>query len=438
MNNRTTNIDRIFILWLLALPFNQFDIYGSLSLDNILTILLVILIPVQLITTNSTLESARRVRIVITLVIIHLMFLIMAFTSTGTFSDMLKIMIPEVKFKLYFIIPLLFISTIYQYKRTLVIILIDGIVIASFAFLQAVDIIHLEFSRSVAGDRLGLEGIGRSAGLLANYGDMAIMLTFSLFVLLYLIPKPIKINPLVKLLMIVILLAGVIASQSRNVVLSIIIGYVSYRVMMRIIKMKGSERFINYFLIFVAGVTALIAGYVLYPFLLDLILGSGGTRQSVMDRWDSYIMSLELIFEHPLFGLPTDKQMAYMGMIAGIHNMWLLFMLKGGVLSIIPLIILFSLAFRWSIGAGHNKDRKVVSSIVASMVIVLLASSMAYVVVYSNIFWAIFGLLISYGAVKNEERIVSSENIVIDKTKPRILRKKLNHDGNINHRNPSE
>ncbi len=398
-------LDIFFALWILSVPFYQIGLVGTLSADNLLTIL--VLITWTFTAPFSVGDKSRiiSISIVLVLIFIHVLIIMITFTTRGTLNEFFSVLSTELKFKSYFLVPLLCISNHSQYIRALVLLSVDGLMISSAAFLQATGLLNLSFSRSVAGDRLGIEGISRSPGLFANYGDIAILLTMTLLVVVFLYPRlRFGRSVLLRYPFISLIVLGVIASQSRNVMLSVLIGFSTYWFFIQIMLNRAKVRGIKLLFLIPFGICALLAFYYSLPAIMEVIVGSGGIRGSVLDRIEQYQIAFKLISDGPVLGMSAEHQIRHNEFINSVHNLWLIYMLKGGILTVLPLLGLIWMSLRWAIRpiSSDGSDWSIrVGATVASMTMVIFASSMVYVAHSSILFWITFGILVGYGALRS-------------------------------------
>ncbi len=211
----------LFLFWLLSFPLYLFDVLGSLSMDNLLTPLLLFLSPLCLFGDRS--ES--RSHLATILVVTGLLFASQTVRFMGD-SEIFKQRSWEL-FKLYsyFLLPILYVrdySFLKKVNLAMVVITLAG---ALSAFLVAAGALNLHITR-FEDSRLGIAGIPKSIGFFTNYGDIAILFSYTLMLVLF---TPRAVWPslfsskMARFAILACLLLGLVGNQSRNVVLSLVL-----------------------------------------------------------------------------------------------------------------------------------------------------------------------------------------------------------------------
>lgn len=413
-----------FYLWILSIPFYQFNVIGTLSADNILGPILFIIWLISSGTGNASYIRKRHLITVLSIIFLYLFSTLVGLLAEGSFKHILILLWQDVKLVLYLLLPLLCIQTKASFRVALRLLVVDGVIISVASFLQSFGLVDFSFSRSLGGDRLGIEGIVRSAGILTNYGDIAILLTISMLVMYCCWKEERKIIYSSKIIhygIYSVLAVGILAAQSRNVVISIIVGYFSFYIFSKLVNKQVNVPALLVTLLILAVPLLLIANLVL-PSVYTALLGQGGVKASILDRVAQYEYALALITDNFLFGLSGDLLEQNFALISSLHNLWLGLALKGGVFAMLAFLLLFYIVITNALSlVMTSKYLRKEANLVAATSISMLVTSMFYVAHDAHIFWMMMGVTLSLYTLAdqnfqveagNESKTVEDVNII--------------------------
>lgn len=423
-------ISLLFYVWVLSLPFYQASVVGSLSIDNIvgpiIFLLWLVLLPI------GSVDAKRAQRLTVIIAILFAYFVISSFGFLmvgGTSLGLTGVVIQNAKLLLYLIVPIICVRDQRVFGVMLHLLVIDALIVCAAAIGQSFGLIDLGFSRSVAGNRLAeFEGVVRSPGLLGNYGDVAILLAFALVATRLGAEGSSRRflgRRVVRYTIYGVLVLGVFAAQSRNVLLSMIVAWISCFFFLRIVRRQIKNPTFLFLILFSLLPAVLLIGYFVLPYLYSALLGEGGVRESVLQRFSQYEAAFSLLREYFWFGLGASDQ--YEILMAGLHNFWLGLALKGGMFAVGLVATLFYLILKNAIShmVGSSASHEAVP--VATTALAMLVASMFYVAQESYIFWALMGVCLSLYTLGNVSAAGEAQSRVVQaqpNPQPRILRAK--------------
>lgn len=387
-----------FYLWVLSLPFYQFNVIGTLSVDNIVGPFLIFLWLATSFLGRMSQARNRNLLVILGIVLFYFLSILISFTLSGTLSQIVGIIWQELKLILYLILPMLYIRTTQSYNTVLRLFVVNAVVVSAVAFAQSIGLIDLEFSRSFGGSRYELEGITRSPGLLGNYGDVAILLSLTVLVIYGCwedLHWRILNSRIIRYGIYCVIAFGVFASQSRNVVLSILVAVISYYIFNKLKKRKSINVAPLIAITLILFVPLLLLTYYLIPHLYTILLGEGGVKESVLDRFVQYEIALKYISENILFGLGSSVYGKHEDLVRTIHNLWLGVALKGGLFAVVPILLLYYKIFTNAVIQMRNENFKNEPAVVAASSVAMVIASLFYVAQDAYIFWALMGLYLS-------------------------------------------
>lgn len=386
----------LFSLWMLSLPFYQFSVVGTLSVDNLLAPLLLVFWMFAAPLSASSAKRVRRILFIAFIVFIYFLFSIISLTISGSSDLILAALIQEIKVVLYLLLPVLCISSITLFRKALRLVVYGTAVVSVSAFMQAIGLVQFEFARSAASGRLGTDIISRSPGILGNYGDVAILISISVLATYGSLWRDRRPRRLLKYALYFIFILGALAAQSRNVVFSVFVAIAVYNFFRNIYKKKAHARVTYIVLNIVAIMFGAFLLWVVFPYIYAAVLGTGGVKQSVLARFEQYQEAINLIAANPIFGVGAEIGGRYAQIADTLHNLWLGIGLRGGVLAIVSLAILFLSGFLGSVRRIVNDAVAQEAAIMSATALAMLTASMFYVAQGSYIFWACLGLLLSF------------------------------------------
>ncbi len=331
-------------VWVVSLPFKHISIIGTLSIDNILGPLLIILWPFVQRRNDLAPHSVRIKHTVIVLVIVFFYFLAHIANLL-----MLQNMVMHASYLLisdlvYFVVPFLYLSDEKLRTRFDDLIVVVTIIGCVSALLASLGIIHITDAR-FAPSRIGVSWLPKTVGLIGTYGDMALLISYTFLLTItgknnrFLFGK----NNLIKMLVIyAIIVAGFAGSQSRNMLLTVgaaMCGLI-YLEILRSIRPKR-WRTIFFSTIGIAGLIAALSLTYYGETVTEALSSAGDSHEAEATadaRLSQYNFAWRILKENPLTGANADIQVKYEEIIVFIHNMWLKELVQGGVLAILAII----------------------------------------------------------------------------------------------------
>ncbi len=399
-------VNKLFFLWVLILPFSFLTALatGIIAADKALAPLLLALGLFRM-----TTASRQRQRFIIFHISIATVFLVVTNISliadTGVFWTQMGVAAVNMG---YFLLPILFIRDIHYFRTASSMIIIITMLACLSAFLVSVGLLTLPYER-FAVSRLGLEYLPKSVGILSNYGDMALLCSFTVL-LTAALPKQDYLfgsgSRTVKTLVMFIVLLGVIGAQSRSVAFSILIGLLSYRFLKFFLKKsRGRQAAKGMMTASLAILTATIL-IVAAPSLFDAVSGLGGQEEAqttIEGRLGQYQFAWNLLKESPIFGVDAHIYMKMGNAIDFIHSLWFGLSLRGGVVALIVICFWFFWSFNSSMkfltDSTRYKEALVVTAFFSSM---LLAASF-YPAHMVTPFWFMFGIVTSFSCLERPQ-----------------------------------
>ncbi|MFV8816186.1 O-antigen ligase family protein [Haliea sp. E17] len=382
-------------IWVVSLAFYQFGIIGSLSVDNILGPILFVLALFFYATGLTSLGPKQKSRLLSALACVFVYMIFHSINLLGTQNAVWNSIYSLAKDMLYFILPVLFITTKKDLQRTL-----DGLIIvaaigAISALFSALGILDFSFARS-AESRLALEYLPKSVGVITSYGDMGLLL--SLVLLLAVASRKGTIlfgrgGILKFVILLSVVLVGLAALQSRNIVLTILISSCVYWFVT--ILSNRSKRWKGVFYVATLG-GGLITVLVVSAFgseILGWIKSLGGTNEAaatVDDRLAQYDFALKVVANHWLFGPPAQTIESYQLQISFIHNMWVKEMAQGGIFAVASFLIIYIRALRLQVNDFYFYGEQYTKVLISVLIAMLVATQ--FYPAGTAIFWVLLGV----------------------------------------------
>lgn len=380
-----------FGLWVLSLPFYSYPLVSSYSADNILSPIVLILLVVRALVPSATVLAGR---VTATFVLFFLFGCyaaarLMSVVDSPIFFNISASIVA--KQFLYFAIPLLFIRSLDEFRyaaRLLIVIAVIGIFSALVASLGFYEFPVQRFAES----RIGIETVQKAVGLFTNFGDMAMLGSFSLLHL-YLNEKksPSMQASLVKIIATTLILAGYIGAQSRNMLITLISGLVALAYFSATKRLSGAATLLSVLLVMLMGCAVVFGLSVIEVSSLEALRGLGGTREAaatVDARLIQYQYAWSLFAERPWFGhgekvLATEIQ---------VHNLWLGLMAWGGLASTVSVSGILLFIGISLIRTKPSDERQRLKIFALSQLIAIFVASEFYVSM-SYVFLALLGAI---------------------------------------------
>ena len=338
-------VTRLFYsVWLLSMPFYLYSLVGTLSLDNILAPIVFALLTIRLVFSTGALP-----RLKFTIIIVYcLLFTIYAcgrFFSVIANHELFAFTLVSVgKQFIYLFLPILFINSQKDFILTSRLILIVAVIGIFSALLSSVGLVEFPVER-YAESRIGITSLKKAIGLFANFGDMAILGSYAILFMYIVERRRISIPyRLVRYSATLLLLAGYLGTQSRNMYLTLI-GGIFFAAYYRLTMNRST--WINLVfgnLVVLVCIAAVAAATFFEINTLESVKGFGGTKEAaatVDARLTQYVMAWGLFQQNPFFGHAVPILEAGVE----IHNLWLGLMALGGVTSTVAVTLMFLVPF---------------------------------------------------------------------------------------------
>lgn len=404
----------VFVLWVLSLPFYQYSLVATYSIDNLLAPFL-LLGAMFLPHLQDRGVASRRLQVLLGMFGLFFMYGVSCLiASIGDWEHMWHVSWIVIRSMIYFMVPALFIRDLRSFRMMKSLLIVITLIGAMSAFMAAMGLIHFEVER-YAESRLGLSWLPKSIGLFGNYGDMAMLYVFTCVVLI-----SHKRNELMfgmgtrlgKWLIWIGLLLGLAGMQSRNIFFATIIGMGVYWVHRKLQTSKSNVR-IALVVLILAG-TIVLTGMALtfgHVFVEEVSsMGGKAAQVTVEDRLMSYGQAWKLYVNEPFFGISAETYRVWGKLTEFVHNMWLNLLLKGGPLALASVAGIIWMAYK--AGSGQWGRHPASSGLVVSTAVSIFISSQFYPGL-TEVMWLLLGTLISFSWVRyqqvggNQRKLVS-------------------------------
>lgn len=395
----------LFCLWLLSIPLARYSLVSTYSFDNLMAPLLclaVIAVP-QLRFENVT---TQRMRTVGTLVTYYALFTLAGLLPVLSSTDLVVGRTwSSIRDAFYFVVPALFIRDRWSFNAAKSMLIIVAMIGGTSALLDSLGIIHLTVQR-YENSRIGVEWLPKAIGFFSAYGDVAILYGFATVVVISHERKELLFGlgtRLGKALFWLSMFAGILGSQSRNMIIATGFAVTSYLVLGKLSKAHGSAR-----------AAVLGAATVLFLTLVAVFIILGGDVAHILSRWggkgayetahwrlETYQQALQLIGQHPVMGLSTDLMNTWGALADHLHNMWLRVMLQGGILRLLPLLAIIWLAAKGGVRALNDESAARDAKLVVCTVIAMCIATEFYGGL-THVVWLMIGVLTSFWWVRGD------------------------------------
>ncbi len=335
----------LLFVWILSLPFYQFSIIGSFSVDNMLAPFLFLVWLAQVSLGRQSVTALQANNIIKTFILAGFYFVAHIIGLIGTHDAIWQSAYSSATNMLYFILPVLFIRTAQDLKAFKDAIIIIAIIASISGLLSALGVLELAFARQ-AESRIGVESLQKSIGVFSSYGDVAILLSLALLIVIADRKERsfIALFPYLKIIMMIVICVISIASmQSRNIVLTIMTALLSYWVIGQLIKKSKIWDHILYGGIILVVILSATVITLFSTQLLEIIQGIGGTKEAagtVDSRLMQYRFMWDLVKDDILVGTDPNIHEKYINEINLTHNMWLKELVQGGIITVFAMLII--------------------------------------------------------------------------------------------------
>ena len=405
----------LFVLWVLSLPLFRVNVVGSLSIDNLLAPAVFVAWVFAAIISPSKYASRRQFSY-LAIIFIYAIAAILTGISSGGMSFVFYELVALIKLVLYCSLPILCINSLWQFKFVSKIVVIITAVVCWSAVFGSVGAIQFDFIDVAdrAGDtRLDVEIdrggssaiISRSAGLVGEFGIMALLVSYTLAVMLVRSETELQGSRTVRsgiiyywFIMVSVAL-GVVAAQSRNILLSASVVAMVVFVGSLFQRSRGAAKPLVIMLVFFVVVAVSITAYIEFSDIYAVMLGTGAMKASASARLDQYAWVLETVRGHLLFGVGGEVRVRFAEKISSVHNLWLNHLVRMGLIGLLPLVWLF-----WKTMLDTYNARKYEAVMKRATAIFGFFLSMIVAVTFfaaqgALIFWFLLGMVIAFNCV---------------------------------------
>jgi hypothetical protein len=362
----------LLVVWIFSFPLRNISIFGNTSLDNLLVPVLIGLWAVGVVLKGDKI----RWNVFVPLLIIYLIGSGLdhrVFQGGIEFRDALWSLCRDAG---YFLVPLLLINTLDRARyvnATIMYICAAGTV---SALMVSLGILELEYVR-MEESRIGIDMLPKATGVFTNFGDVALLASYSTVCLLAYKGNDLPFgfaSKKVKVLLVMCIAMGVVGTQSRNLLVSIFIAFLSFKYMTFLARSAPAKRPMNFILTF-TGLFIVIAFAAFFIQEISSLLsnmGGGRALNTAEARVGSYQRASEMLSEALLTGIsyanPNDAALA-----ERMHNIWIGLFLRGGLVNVLcnAFIIIYIMrgVFLLLKYDNENKEAIIVGSFISSMLI---------------------------------------------------------------------
>lgn len=389
-------LNLIFCVWIVSLAFYQISFLGSLSIDNIMAPVLFVVWVIYFLSRGQSIPTYQLINIFKSFTVATVYFLshlISLMTTEGAVWSSAYIIATKM---LYFLLPILFINTFKVLKNTNDAFIVVMFIASVSALFSALGIIELEFARQ-AGSRLGENYLKKSVGVIDAYGDVGLIMAFSLLLVIAGLKEKVmfgKGSYFKVLIVMVLIIIGLVSMQSRNMFLTIMSALGWYWIIGHWASSSKRWYIKLYITLFTVISSTFLIVSVFYTPLLEFVQGIGGTKEAagtVSDRLSQYSFMWELVKDRIFFGATPQDHEKYAHEIALIHNMWLKELVQGGVLSVLAFSIVWLRALTIQVKNFQRGFMESESKIYICVLLAMLVATQFYPA-GTFIFWAMLGV----------------------------------------------
>jgi len=318
----------LIFLWLSSLAFYQYPILGTLSVDNIGAPLMLLL---ALGLWRQPHEEYGKSAILLALTVFLPYFVSHLVARGSTLETFVPTLYELSKTALYFVLPIALCTTDSR-RRSFFLGLVFISISVNLSNLAATLGLYVPPSERLTVSRLGVEWLPRSVGLFVNYGDQAMVSAIAILIGFGWIRRG-KMHFAAFSLMALTVFLGLIASQSRNVALTIAGGIVAFAVIHGVASRSKAVRRVSTTSAGVMLVAGVGLGMFYFSDLVAELTNWGGVQASstAADRLAQYKFALNALEGNWLLGVDEEFYRRNQLNIDYIHNLWLREVLRSGL-----------------------------------------------------------------------------------------------------------
>ena len=393
-------INKLFFVWLLLLPFNYLTKIASVSADKIMAPVLIILwlffLPKP--------SHRRELQIFVFLFLFLLYILATTYKLMGSGTVFFDQIWRNLVFMGYYALPLLYIRDLNYFKKMHSYIIVFTLLATLSAFCAAIGVITLP-KQKFATSRVGFEEIPKALGFLGSYGDIALGCSLTSLYTFFASSKEYLFGmggAVVRSFVVLSVMMGLIACQSRNMLLSICVSLAAYLGLSFASKGPRQLRQIRVSAFF--AFLLMVSAFTVYfsTEIVALVSAIGGERAlgTAAGRIESFKLAWEMFSENILTGVDIGVYRGEGLVFERLHNMWLGVALKGGLPAVLLLLLLFFVPLSYAIksmgGMAVEKESVIVAAFMSSMFFAVNF----YVAFSSTYMWFFLGYATSFVTIE--------------------------------------
>lgn len=370
----------LFQIWILSFLFYKLDLIGSLSIDNLL-------LPVLVVTwlflrdKGSVRVGRQRKKVIIFTSVVFLGLILIEFIKlkgNASFTSIIPVVTEHLKHFGYILIPLLYINSEKDLHNVFKSIVIVTIINCIFAIFGAIGMAP-SFVQAAESSRI--PWLLRARGPIANLGDSAILITFTGLIIFALPKNGVHILAkgfFKKAIIASVLIGGILASQSRNVILTVALVAMLYYWLDTVASARKSQirKIISLLAVLVIIIVAVMV-VTNFETILRLVTNMFGVsgEGTVRDRLGSYGRALEILQDSMVLGLDATTLIKEAVFISSLHNMWLGLTMISGVFGLSLIVGLILYALKGSLHLLKNSDYKSYGILLTTFILAALLFS---------------------------------------------------------------
>jgi len=412
----------LFFLWVASFPLTNFYLVAELSIDNLL-------VPILFVAWLFFMGDKQRKIGWSSVVIIMFVYL------TGIAMEH-RVFQGGVPFQFalwtlardggYFMLPFLFVTDRSTFRAGSAAIVIVAMAGGFTAILVSLGLLHLEYIR-LQPTRIGLDFLPKATGVFRNFGDVALLAGYTVLVLLAYGSRdlPFKLGTRsAKIIVLIFLFLGLVGTQSRNMLVSMIVAvpaYAFFNSLSKVSRKRRQEYLVGAFAV------AIVGGALIIFFAGDVIslltnIGGGDAAHTAQTRLSSYDQAEALFGEAFVSGInyssPSRTSLAEL-----VHNLWIGLFLRGGIISVLSMAFFYIYAMRSVFRVMLIDPRNTEAKILGAFIFCAVTASMFFPA-GSLIYWFMLGMIMTVRVTPLPAigRVTASrQGYSPDRQKPRVL-----------------
>lgn len=415
---------KLFYFWLLLLPFGyQISGYTHVIEPDKALALVLLLLGVAVLFRSTTYRMNRVVSFMF-LGVAYLVFKNLSLVGTEMFWDSIWNDSNKIA---YFIVPLLFIDNMVTFRRVGWIVVFIAVVGCVSALLVSTGLITLPISVPIE-YRISL--LPRAKGLFLSTGNLAQYIAFAfawVVVAPGIVDKKCNFLRIARWVFFVSLVMGLLATQSRNILLVLIISVFVLWAFNVSRSLSSSTKIVFFTGLCVVILIPLLVTILFYSStVVNDVADAGGAyaKTSVDSRFVQYGVAWDIIKSHPFLGADAETFEKFGATTDHIHNMWLEILANGGIMTALVMVLLIMRLYRGVRSAIHVRDKSDVAIVIMIYMVAMLVAIMFYIGI-DKMFWALFGITSAFTCIDTKVKIDKNDQVVSRILTKRVSRKSI-------------